>query len=125
MEGKAADTCAAMTDIDKVSRLGRGFLVFLGPHLNRQRHGDPWFPTLISDRFGQIKFQRLSGKSCQLMLFEFKKELSFGEGGPGTEQIQERFVFHFVVRRWRGPSRGMGGSIVPIDSFRLNQHLRS
>ena len=56
MECDAADPCAAMTHVDKVSRLGRGFvgvrgmrvmrlmaivisLGVVGPHLNRQGQG--------------------------------------------------------------------------------------
>ena len=62
-----------------------------------------------------------------MIFFEFKKKLFFGKGGPDTEQFQKRITFDIVVERACGSSPriggGIGGTIVPVESFRLHEYL--
>ena len=57
------------------------------------------------------------------MFFEFKKKTFFGKGDASTEQFQKRITFDIVVEWACGPSRRIGGTIVPVESFRLDEHL--
>ena len=57
------------------------------------------------------------------MLFEFHQKLPFGKTGAGAEQLQERIGVHFVLRRRCGRGGRLGGLVVPIDSFGLDQHF--
>ena len=57
------------------------------------------------------------------MFFEFKKKTFFGKGDASTEQFQKRITFDIVVERACGFSRRIDPTFVPVESFRLHEHL--